>query len=114
MPHERRRFPRVPESFQVQYRVFGELDACWMAATTVNISAGGIRFRGSDELDVGAPIEVKMPVPGIAQPLLVRGVVIWAEVQAPGVVEHGIQLSEVTLAQQAQIDRLVQFLRSHP
>ena len=112
MRQERRRFPRVPESFSVQYRAAGELGATWCTVTTQNLSAGGIRFRSAEPLEVGALLLLKFTLPGAAQMLDFRAHVIWSHMQASGVTEVGVELLDVTLQQRALIDRLVAFLRN--
>jgi hypothetical protein len=111
MRRERRRFPRVPESVHVQCRVFGDLEESWHAVTTLNFSAGGIRFRGVEPLEAGTPLSLQVQFPGAAQPVMLRGQVVWSQMQASGVTESGVEFLEITLEQRALIDQLVGFLR---
>lgn len=111
MPPERRRFPRIPEPFEVQYRVFGDLAASWNTVMTVNLSAGGVRFRSPETLEPGNALELKVQLAGFNQMLTLRGSVIWGRLQSPGVMEYGVQFVDVAMPQQIQIDRLVHFLR---
>ena len=110
MTRERRRFPRVPESFHVQYRVFGDLGESWRTVATLNLSAGGIRFRGADPLEAGAVVSLQLQLPGATQPMTLRGQVVWSQMQASGVTESGVEFVEVSLEQRALIDQVVGFL----
>ena len=111
MFQDRRKFPRIPESFEVRYRVFGDMAASWSAVRTVNLSAGGVRFRGPETLEPGTPLELQIQLAGFNQMLTLRGHVVWGRMQTPGAIEYGVQFIDVTMLQQAQIDRLVHFLR---
>ena len=108
---ERRKFPRIPEAFEVRYRVFGDMAASWCEVTTINLSAGGLRFRGPEPLELGTPLDFKIQLDGFPQALMLRGVIVWNRMQSPGVTEYGAQFIDLTMPQQAQIDRLVLFLR---
>lgn len=108
---ERREFPRAPEAFAVQYRVSGDIAASWREAMTVNLSAGGLRFRGAESLEPGTPLELKIQITGFQQVLVFRGAVVWSRMQSPGAMEYGVRFLDLTTPQQAQIDRLVSFLR---
>ena len=109
---ERRRFPRIPEAFIVRYRIFGELGGSWCAVTTVNLSAGGVRFRCVESLEVGTPLRVELKLPGIAEVMTLRGHVAWSQMHASGVMESGVEFLDVTIPQQRLIDQLVGFLKN--
>ena len=111
MGEERRRFPRIPETFTVQYRVSGELAATWAEAVTQNVSAGGIRFRVPEPLGPGTTVALQVKLPGIAQALHVKGQVAWSRMQASGVVEVGVEFVNLSEREQRMIDQLVGFLR---
>lgn len=111
MGTERRRFPRIPESFTVQYRVSGELAATWAEAVTQNVSAGGIRFRVPEPLGPGTTMTLQMRLSGTAQPLHVKGQVAWSRMQASGVVEVGVEFLNLSERDQRMIDQIVGFLR---
>ena len=111
MTRERRFFSRTPHEFDAQYRVVGELTASWCAVTTVNLSAGGMRVRMDEALEKGALLEVKLQIVGIREILIVRGCVVWNQMQASGVTEVGIGFMDVKPEQQVQIDSLVEFLK---
>ena len=110
MTRERRRFPRVPESFHVQYRVFGDLGELWHAVTALDLSAGGVRFRGAEPLEAGISVNLQVQLPGAAQPMTLRGQVVWSQMLASGVTENGVEFLDVNLEQRAFIDRVVSFL----
>ncbi len=111
MTKERRWFSRIPHAFDVQYRVFGDLTSSWRSVTTLNLSASGVRVRGEDLLESNALLELKLQLPGLREPVIVQGRVIWSSMQASGVSESGVEFKETNPEQQAQIDSLVQFLR---
>lgn len=110
-PQERRKFPRIREAFEVHYRIYGDMAASWHEVITVNLSAGGLRFRGPEPLEPGTPLDLKIQLTGFQQVLAFRGSVVWNRMQSPGVTECGVQFVDLSLPQQAQIDRLVLFLR---
>ena len=111
MTRERRQFPRILKPFDIQYRRYGVLDDYWHAATTSNLSAGGIRFRSDELLPVSTVLEIQIVLPGLSETQVLRSRVLWHQIQAPSVTEYGVEFLDVTSAQQVQIDRLVQFLK---
>lgn len=108
---ERRQFPRVEQAFGAQVRTYGDLGATWSAVTAVNLSASGIRFRCEETIKPGTMLELQFQLPGISQPLSLRGVVVWSTLQASGVIETGVEFLDLHLPQQHQMDQLVRFLR---
>ncbi len=112
MVRERRSFPRVPQPFEARFRLSGELDFSWHAITLVNLSAGGLRFRSHELLDQGALVDVQVQLPGIREPVVMNGRVVWSSMQASGVAETGVELLNASPELQIQIDSIVQFLRS--
>ena len=111
MARERRQFPRVPQPFEVRYRLSGELGESWKAVTTVNLSAGGVRFRDTELLTIGDALEIQIHLPGARETLTFQGRVAWSQMQASGVTENGVEFVDATAAEQQRIDNLVQFLR---
>lgn len=109
MGQEQRRFPRIPQPFEVQYRV-GEVGLGWDTAITVNLSAVGVRLRSDRPIDQGSQIELQITLPNTPEPLHLLGLVVWSQMQSPHVTETGVEFLDVTLEQQTQIDQLVQFL----
>lgn len=113
MTRERRRFVRIPQPFEAKYHRLGELSEVWRQMMTVNLGAGGIRFRSTEVLQAGDRLEVQIQLPGGREPLYMEGRVIWSLMQASGVTEHGVEFSDLTPEQQAQIDEVVAFLKKH-
>jgi len=111
MTRERRQFFRVSIPFDAKYRFFGELTQGWRTVRTLNLSAGGMRFKSSDLLEVGGFVEVQIQLPSEREPLMLRGRLAWSQAQASGVTENGLEFIEVTPQQQAKIDELVDFLK---
>ena len=114
MAKERRQFSRSSQPVEAHYRLARDLGTSWMSVTTVNISAAGVRFRGPDPVDAGVSLELRLQLPGSHQPLEVRGRVVWSKMQASGVVECGVEFLDISVQQQTQIDRLVEFLGKDP
>lgn len=110
MGEERRDFSRAPVPFDIRYRIYGELGESWREITTLNISAGGMRFRSDDLIEVGIQLEVQIALPSAPAPLIVRGRVAWSRLLGSGVSENGVQFTNVTPEQLEQIDGLVRFL----
>lgn len=112
-PHpERRRFPRIGEAVKVHYRSSGQLGVSWHPAEVVNFSAGGLRCRVEEPLERLAGVELQIAFPGAPAAMQLRGQVIWTEMQASGVLECGVEYVDVSVQQQAQVDKLVGFLRN--
>ena len=109
MSAERRRFPRASQPFDAHCRP-REMGDAWIPVTVLNLSANGVRFRNEHPFALGAEMEFKFQPTGFLKPLVVRGRVVWHEMQASGVVEHGIELRDVSVEQQQQLDHLVRFL----
>ena len=110
MGREGRQFGRTSQPVELQYRMRGEFSAPWTKTTTVNLSAGGARFKCQEPLQAGDELEMRMQLSGSPKPLELRAKVVWDQMQASGVTEIGIQVMDVSGEQQVQIDELVQFL----
>lgn len=111
MARERRKFTRVHQPFEVKYRYAGQFAESWSTATTLNISAGGLRFISPDRLEVKETLEVQIQLPSVREALRLKARVAWSQAQASGVAENGVEFLEVTPEQQVKIDELVRFLR---
>ena len=111
MSIERRRFPRAAQPLAAQCRLAGEIGSSWLSAMVVNLSASGMRLRTEASFEAGTEVEVSLQPPGFREALVLRARVVWQQMHVPGVVEHGVELSEITSDQQQQLDRLVEFLR---
>lgn len=111
MSPERRRFPRAVQPLAAQCRPAGEFGSSWLSAMVVNLSANGMRVRTEVPFQAGVEVELQIKPPGFRDALLLRARVIWQQMHAPGVVEHGIEFGKISLDQQEQLDQLVEFLR---
>ena len=111
MGRERRHFPRVSQPFGVQYRRSSELGDVWHAVQTLNLGAGGIRFRDTELLNIGDELDLQIQLPSAQEVLTVRGCVAWSQLEASGVTDTGVAFVEATERQQQAVDNLVQFLR---
>ncbi len=109
---ERRRFNRVQEPLELAYRVSGELAASWHKADLVNISAGGLRLRSDSSLEAGSLLELQIKLPSMRELLAIKGLVIWTQMPASGVIECGVEFSDTDSEKLMQIDNVVQFLRA--
>jgi c-di-GMP-binding flagellar brake protein YcgR len=109
MTRERREYPRVSQPLTVKYRIQGSLDTLWHEATTVNVSAIGMRMRGSELLEPDAAIEVALEVPGFKEVLRLRCRVIWAQLQASQVIESGVEFEPMKPEQETKLDQLLRF-----
>ena len=107
---ERRQYRRVIQSFEARYRLYGELMESWRRVRTMNIGAGGIRFRSADLIEPGTKLEIEVSLPSLPAPIRLSGIVIWTETMASGVTENGTEFVDVTPEQGEQIDELVKFL----
>ena len=110
MPSDQRRFPRIPQSFDAQYRL-PAVDETWHTMQTVNLSATGMRFRSGELLEIGTSLEVRIKLPNMQRFFELQGHIMWSQMQASGVVEHGMEFVNLGERQQKQIDELVEFLR---
>lgn len=110
MTQERREFPRVPQPFEVRYHLSGELTESWRIASTVNLSAGGMRLEGPELLETGHPVEIQLNLAG-RHNLIVLGRVVWSQPQPSGATGSGIEFVDLTPEQRAQIDEIVRFLK---
>ena len=109
MGFDRRRFPRVPEAFRIQYRVAGDVSS-WFSVSTVDLSACGVRFTHAEPLEPGVTLRFKITLPGFKEPLELRGLVVWCRTAFGDAMESGIEFMDVTMKQQIVIDRMVGFL----
>jgi uncharacterized protein (TIGR02266 family) len=96
----RRGGPRVALGISVQYR-FGNTLA---AASTLNVSRGGIAIRTTSPLETGAKIKVRFRMPGSERDVDAEGRVVWHDRR----VGMGIQFETVEPANQAVIDHFVE------
>lgn len=109
MTRERRRYPRLVHAMAVRYRVHGSLETLWHEATTVNVSPIGMRMRGAEALEADTLLELTMEVPGLREPLVFNGRVIWTQLQASRVMESGVAFETLTMEQENKLDHLLHF-----
>ncbi len=114
MGSEQRRFDRVAALFEVECRRAGSLSETWRRVTVVNFSAGGLGFCSGELFESGESLEVQIRFPSFRAPLLMRARVVRGELLAPGTCRCAVEFVEMTVDQQAQLDDLVQFLRTRP
>ncbi len=111
MSQDKRKFYRTHQPISAQYRVTGDFTAGWHNVRTMNFSAGGVRFKSAAPLEIGVLLDFHVEVPGLKEPLNVKGRVVWSQVQAAGVTENGVEFLDVGPDQQFQLDALVQFFK---
>ena len=73
MEDERRRNPRTPIELKVEYKRLNT----FFADYTKNISRGGSFIATDKPLPIGTEFVFALGVPGMAEPLRLRGKVIW-------------------------------------
>jgi type IV pilus assembly protein PilZ len=73
MEDERRRVPRAPIELKIEYRRLNT----FFADYTKNISRGGTFIATEKPLAVGTEFVFALGVPGMPEPLRLRGKVIW-------------------------------------
>ena len=113
MRKEQRRFPRVRESFVIQYCVADGVTSSWRRVTVSNLSSGGVRFRCVEEpLEAGTPLTIQVTLPEFRESLTLKATVVWTQLQASGVTEVGAEFCGLDSEQQLMSDRLVGFLRT--
>ena len=95
----RRSSPRVALGIPVQYRIGNTI----AAASTLNLSRGGIAIRTTSPLESGAKIKVRFRMPGSERDVDAEGRVAWHDRR----VGMGIQFETVEPDHQAFIDHFV-------
>jgi len=110
MGAERRHYQRVPLPFDAKYRLYGDLSTSWRTIRTINISAGGMRFRSADLMEEGTVLDVQMTLPANPAPLVIKARIMWSQAMGSGVTENGAEFFDASPDEQAKIDDLVKFL----
>ena len=111
MSKDRRRFPRVHEPVGVHYRVSGSVGA-WTEAHVINISAGGLRFRCTDERpETNAVLQVQVTPPDGSAPATLIAQVTWSQLMASGVTEVGVEFQDIATADSILIERVMGLVR---
>lgn len=111
MGEERRQFPRITQPLEAQYRPSGEFSELWRTVQTLDLSAVGIRVRSEVPLEFWTTLDIRLRVPGLREPLMLRGRVAWNTTLPSGMAEIGVAFVDLGPEQQVQIDTLVQFLK---
>lgn len=78
--HEHRRYARIPIITEVL--IVG--DGRRTAATSVEISSGGMSIKSAEDFSIGVPVEVSFSLMGAAR-LIVRGSISWRKPKSIGV-----------------------------
>ena len=93
----------------MSYRLKHEMSVFWHEVTMVNIGAGGVRFRGEEELSPGTDLDMRMQLSGSGQPLEVSSRVVWSALLSPGAFETGVEFLDLQPEQQAAVYDIVAF-----
>jgi len=105
MREERRRFPRVRISVEVQGK---HSDRSLIKASSFDISEAGIRLFLSEELPKGKVMELEINLP--FPPVIARGEVMWTkevETKEGKFFQTGIDFTEMKPADKAKIEAFV-------
>ena len=111
MTQNRRRFERLPGSFQVTCRRSGTIAEAWRPVATLNISAGGILFESEEPCEVADVLEIQIHLMSFKAPLVVKGQVVRVSPLPSGLMQCGAEFMDVTPDRQVEIDEIVQFLK---
>ena len=114
MGEELRRFDRIQEAFRVEWQRYGTLAEIWRPVIAVDLSAVGFAFITDEWFQVGESVHLQFRLPGRSEPLQLRATVVRSVKRQPSGIQCAVEFSHITLDQQAEIDELVQFLKSRP
>lgn len=114
MKELQRRFDRIRDSFEVACRRYGALSETWRPVTLIDLSAGGLAFESEELFETGEPVEIRIRLPSARAPLQMRAQVVRGDPEGPGRCRCAVEFVEIAPDQQAEIDGLVQFLRTPP
>jgi c-di-GMP-binding flagellar brake protein YcgR len=78
---KRRKFPRLNEEWQIQYRVIerGQFEASPVKSLAVNISGGGVCFQSAAKLQPGTMVALELTSPGFQSPVIALAEVVWCK-----------------------------------
>lgn len=110
---ERRRFIRLPISLEITYTGSGSSEE--MAASSRDISEGGVCLVVNKELRQEETLDLKIGFPEFEAPLKVRGKVIWVheftgldtDVSREKKFYAGVQFTEISKEDRDRIDRFI-------
>jgi hypothetical protein len=76
---EKRKFPRLGEMWDLDYRMIGEkeLKSSPLSSLSVNISGGGIRFEANEELPKGKMLALELKSSVFHSPIMALAKIIW-------------------------------------
>ncbi len=111
MEQNQRRFERIPQPFEVHWRMMGELSDAWRPTVTLDLSAGGMSFQSNESFDVETMLELQIQLPHMRSPLILHGRVARVKPHPSEGVEIGVEFFNVRSDQQMEIDELVRFLK---
>ena len=111
MKKNQRKFPRIPEPFEVHCRHRGALREPWHQVKTADLGAGGINIETDQLYDHGGTIELQVRLPSARSPLVLHGRIVRERPILFHGMEYAIEFVDVTPDQQVKIDDLVEFLR---
>ena len=111
--HERRKAPRVESQLLVKFKAAGDPQAKWQMTPLKDMSSGGVRFIAEAPCELGALLELQLLLPTLAAPLRLTGRVVWVRpASVPQLMEYGVELTDLSPTQRADIEQLVALYRN--
>lgn len=95
----------------MECRHFGARAQMWWKVVTTDLSAGGAGFAGEGDYDVDNALEIKIQMPTMREPLVLRGRVARSRTMPTGTVECAVEFVDMSPHQRAELDELIEFLR---
>ena len=106
---DRRAFPRLDSSVSLRYFALkpddkkGDVSALGEVSISKNISAGGIAFTCSEDLDMGAVLSLEIELPDGKGPIKCLGKVSWKDKLAVEFYDIGLCFLDLTGAERTRI-----------
>lgn len=72
-------------------------------AQAVDISANGIGLLTEEELSPSIPLEIWLQIPDYAEPVYIKGEVVWSKMVKPNGYRAGIRLEKINLVTISQV-----------
>jgi hypothetical protein len=90
---EKRKFPRLGESWDVDYRAIRteDLKMNIIDGLTVNISGGGICFASNEEIPKGTMLAVELKSAEFPSPIMALAKTIWCKEKDVGKYDIGVE-----------------------
>lgn len=90
---EKRKFPRLGESWDVDYRAIRTTDLKMnvIGSLTVNISGGGIRFESNEEVPKGTMLAVELKSAEFPSPIMALAKTVWCKEKDIGKYDLGVE-----------------------